>query len=223
MGLGAEEDDMFVKHKMTTNPFTVTADRSIPDALSVMNEHGVRHLPVVDGRRVVGVISRNDIAAASPSKATTLSAQEATYLLAKLTVAKVMSRPPVVVSPDALLEEAAVMLRDRKIEMLPVVEGDELIGVITESDILDAFIDLLGFRDQGTRLTIEAKDEPGVLSRLTAITADHQANIQHVAVHRGFLDKSVVVVGLNTPNTEAIEEDLSSAGMRILARRVNRI
>lgn len=212
---------MFVKQRMTTNPFTVTPDQSIPDALSVMTERGVRHLPVVEGRRVVGVISRNDIAAASPSKATTLSAQEATYLISKLKVGKVMSTPPVVISPDALLEEAAVILRDGKIEMLPVVEGDELIGVITESDILDSFIDLLGFRDHGTRLTIEAKDEPGGLSKLTGITAAHQANIQHLAVHRGNLDTSVVVVGLNTRNTEAIEADLAEAGMKILARRVN--
>lgn len=212
---------MFVKQRMTTNPFTVTPDQSIPDALSVMTERGVRHLPVVEGRRVVGVISRNDIAAASPSKATTLSAQEATYLISKLKVGKVMSTPPVVISPEALLEEAAVILRDGKIEMLPVVEGDELIGVITESDILDSFIDLLGFRDHGTRLTIEAKDEPGGLSKLTGITAAHQANIQHLAVHRGNLDTSVVVVGLNTRNTEAIEADLADAGMTILARRVN--
>ena len=212
---------MFVKQRMTTNPFTVTPDQSIPDALSVMTERGVRHLPVVEGRRVVGVISRNDIAAASPSKATTLSAQEATYLISKLKVGRVMSTPPVVISPDALLEEAAVILRDGKIEMLPVVEGDELIGVITESDILDSFIDLLGFRDHGTRLTIEAKDEPGGLSKLTGITAAHQANIQHLAVHRGNLDTSVVVVGLNTRNTEAIEADLADAGMKILARRVN--
>ena len=212
---------MFVKQRMTANPYTVTPDRSIPDAQSVMDEHGVRHLPVVEGSRVVGVISRNDIAAASPSKATTLSAQEATYLISKLRVAKVMSRPAVVISPDALLEEAATVLRDGKIEMLPVVADGALVGVITESDILDAFIDILGFRDVGIRLTIEAPDEPGMLSLMTGITAAHQANIQHLAVHRGNLDTSVVVVGLNTPNTQAIEADLEAAGMRILARRDN--
>ncbi len=212
---------MFVKQRMTANPFTVTPDVSIPDALAVMEEHGVRHLPVVDAGAVVGVISRNDIAAASPSKATTLSAQEATYLISKLRVAKVMSRPAVVISPDALLEEAATVLRDGKIEMLPVVADGALVGVITESDILDAFIDILGFRDLGIRLTIEAPDEPGMLSLMTGITAAHQANIQHLAVHRGNLDTSVVVVGLNTPNTQAIEADLEAAGMRILARRDN--
>lgn len=212
---------MLVKTRMTATPFTVTSATKIPEALEVMTSNGVRHLPVVDEGRVTGVISRNDIAAASPSKATTLSAQEATYLIAKLTVGKVMSRPAITIGPDTLLEEAAVLMRDEKIEILPVVADGALVGVITESDLLDAYIDILGFRDPGTRLTIEAKDEPGVLSLLTGITAKHQANISHLAVHRGQLDHSIVVVGLNTPNTAAIEEELTSAGMRILRKLVN--
>lgn len=212
---------MLVKTRMTATPFTVTSATKIPEALEVMTSNGVRHLPVVDEGRVTGVISKNDIAAASPSKATTLSAQEATYLIAKLTVGKVMSRPAITIGPDTLLEEAAVLMRDEKIEILPVVADGALVGVITESDLLDAYIDILGFRDPGTRLTIEAKDEPGVLSLLTGITAKHQANISHLAVHRGQLDHSIVVVGLNTPNTAPIEEELTSAGMRILRKLVN--
>ncbi|MFT3886983.1 MAG: CBS domain-containing protein [Arachnia sp.] len=212
---------MFVAQRMTANPFTVTSRTSVPEAQEVMASSGVRHLPVVDDGVVVGVISKNDIRAALPSQATTLSAQEATYLVSKLRVGKVMSSPAVVVSPDALLEEAAVLLRDNKIEILPVVRDGALVGVITESDLLDSFIDILGFRDPGTRLTIEAKDQPGVLATLAGITSDHHANIQHLAVHRGLLDSSVVVVGLNTTNTEAIEADLAAAGMRIIAKLVN--
>lgn len=213
---------MLVRQRMTSNPFTTTRSASVPEAREMMRSRGVRHLPVVDGRRVVGVISENDIDAALPSKATTLSVQEATYLVSRLTVDKVMSHPVLTISPDALLEEAAVVMRDRKIEMLPVVQGDRLVGVITESDILDSFIDLLGFREHGTRLTIEARDETGVLSQMTGIMAAHDANIQHIAVHRGNLDYSVVIVGINTLNTEAIEADLEAAGMRIIGRLVNR-
>lgn len=213
---------MFVKQRMTANPFTVTSANSVPEAQEVMASRGVRHLPVVDdGGLVVGVISKNDIRAALPSQATTLSAQEATYLVSKLRVGKVMSKPAVVISPEALLEEAAVLMRDNKIEILPVVEDGALVGVITESDLLDSFIDIMGFRDPGTRLTIEAKDQPGVLATLTGITANHHANIQHLAVHRGLLDTSVVIVGVNTPNTEAIEADLEAAGMHVLGRLVN--
>ena len=212
---------MFVAQRMTANPFTVTSGSSVPEAQEVMASHGVRHLPVVDDGAVVGVISKNDIRAALPSQATTLSAQEATYLVSKLRVGKVMSKPAIVISPDALLEEAALSMRDNKIEILPVVEDGALVGVITESDLLDSFIDIMGFRDPGTRLTIEAKDQPGVLATLTGITANHHANIQHLAVHRGLLDTSVVIVGVNTPNTEAIEADLEAAGMRVLGRLVN--
>lgn len=212
---------MLVKQRMTANPFTVTSANSIPEAQAMMTKHKVRHLPVVDDGKVVGVISANDIAAALPSKATTLSTSEATYLISKLNVDKVMSRPPITIAPDALLEEAAVLMRNKKIEMLPVVADRELLGVITESDILDSFIDILGFKEHGTRLTIEARDELGVLSRLTGIMASHNANIQHLAVHRGGLEHSIVVIGINTLNTEAIEAELEREGMRILGTLTN--
>lgn len=213
---------MLIKQRMTANPFTVTPEHTIPEARDTMAKHNVRHLPVVEGRRVVGVISANDIAAAMPSKATTLSAGEATYLISKLKVAKVMSRRPITISPDALLEEAAVVMRDRKIEMLPVVKDDVLVGVITESNILDSFIDLLGFKEHGTRLTVEAPDELGVLSRITGIMASHNANIQHVAVHRSGLGHSIVIIGVNTLNTAAIEAELEAEGMRLMGKLVNR-
>jgi len=211
---------MFVKTRMTANPYTVTPDNSVPEAAELMKTKSVRHLPVVIDERVVGVLSGGDIAKASPSPATSLSAAEVTYLLRKLKVGSVMSRHPITISPDALLEEAAILMRDNKIEMLPVVEDDKLVGVITESAILDAFIELLGFREPGTRLTIDTTDAPGVLARLGQITAKHKASIQHVAVYRG-QGRSTLVVGVNTLNTEAIEADLTADGFEVTARIVN--
>ena len=211
---------MYVKTRMTANPFTVTPENTVPETLAIMEKHRVRHLPVVSDGRVVGVVSNSDIAKASPSPATSLSASEVTYLLSKLKVATIMTRDPVTISPNALLEEAAVLMRDHKIEMLPVVDAGELIGVITESTILDAFIELLGFRDPGTRLTIDTTDAPGVLARLALATARHHANIQHLAVYRG-QGRSTVLVGVNTPNTEALEEELSADGFTVLMKLVN--
>lgn len=208
---------MFVKLRMTANPFTVTPETTVPEAVALMIEHKVRHLPVVDGDRVVGVVSKGDIDAAGPSKATTFSAGEITYLLHKLKIGKIMSRNPLTIGPDALLEEAALAMRNNKIEMLPVVEHGRLVGVITESAILDSFIEILGFRDRGTRLWIEATDEPGVLSNLTGIMARHGANIIHLAVFRGEgLERATVVVGVNTLKTDELEADLSANGFRIL-------
>ena len=211
---------MFVKTRMTANPFTVKPDNSVPETIAIMKKHSVRHLPVVSHHRVVGVVSNSDIAQASPSSATSLSASELTYLLAKLKVASVMTRDPITISPDALLEEAAMLMRDHKIEMLPVVENDTLVGVITESAILDAFIELLGFRDPGTRFTIDSPDIPGAVARLGQVIANHHANIQHLAVYRG-QDRSTILVGVNTPNTDELEAELSADGFTVVSKLVN--
>ena len=211
---------MFVRSRMTANPFTVTPETTIPEAAALLVEHSIRHLPVVSDGRVVGVLSKADIARVSPSPATSLSASEITYLMKKLKVSTAMTPDPLTISPDALLEEAAVVMRDNKVQMLPVVDGDALVGVITESAILDAFIELLGFRESGTRLTVDTNDAPGVLARLGQVTARRHANIQHVAVYRG-QDRSTVVVGVNTPNTEELEQDLAADGFTVVAKLVN--
>lgn len=211
---------MFVHTRMTANPFTVTPDDTVPTADALMKKHGIRHLPVVAGGKVVGVISKGDVAAALPSLATSLSASEITYLVNKLKVDKAMSHHPITIGPDALLEEAAVLMRDNKIEMLPVVDGTELIGVITESAIFDAFVELLGFRERGTRLTLEATDEPGVIAKVGETMAHHRANIGHIAVYRGE-PKSTFLIGVNTTNTDDLEAELAAEGITVLGKLVN--
>lgn len=212
---------MFVKNKMTANPWTVRADATIPEAIATMKDRHVRHLPVMDAGRVVGVISAGDIDANLPSKATSLSVNEVTYLINKLSVAKVMSRDPITIGSDALLEQAAVVMREAKIEMLPVVDDGRLVGVITESDVLDSFIEIMGFRDHGARLVIGAPDVPGALARLGAVTGKHGANIQHLAVYRGSGETSDVVLGINTPDTAELEADLAEAGFVVRGRLEN--
>lgn len=213
---------MFVKLRMTANPFTVDPDATLPEAMELMERHHIRHLPVLKDGAVVGVLSQGDIDAAGPSRATTFSSGEINYLLHKLKVSKVMTQDPRVIAPDALLEEAALAMRDNKIEMLPVVDNGRLVGVITESAILDSFMDLLGFRDRGTRLWIEATDAVGVLSNISGIMARHGANIIHLAVFRGEAQEQVtVVVGVNTLNTDELEADLADNGFRVVHRLRN--
>jgi len=212
---------MFVKTKMTTNPFTVSPDQTIPEAHEIMTKHGVKRLPVMSKGKLVGVVSKEDIDRYSPSKATTLSMGEITYLLAKTKIKQIMSKQLVTISPDALLEEAATLMRDNNVGFLPVVQNDKLVGIITESDIFDSFIELLGFREHGTRLTIEAVDEPGIMSNLTSIIGKHGANITRVAVYRGENGKSAVVVGISSFNTEEIEKDMLMHGFKILHKMQN--
>lgn len=213
---------MFVKNKMTTNPFTISPDQTIPDAHEIMSLNGIKRLPVMKNGKLVGIVSKEDIQRASPSKATTFSMGEITYLLSKTKISSIMTKDPITVSPDALLEEAALLMRDNDVSFLPVVDKDKLIGIVTESDIFDSFIELLGFREPGTRLTIEAEDAPGIMSNLTSIMGKYGANITHVAVYRGANGKSSVVIGINSLNTTDIEKSVEENGFKILYKLQNK-
>ncbi|HHU77388.1 MAG: CBS and ACT domain-containing protein [Caldicoprobacterales bacterium] len=213
---------MFVKTKMTTNPFTVSPDQTIPEAQELMMQHGVKRLPVMHKGKLVGVVSKEDIDRYSPSKATSLSMGEITYLLSRTRIKQIMTKDLITISPDALLEEAAILMRDNKVSFLPVVDKkSRMVGIITESDIFDSFIELLGFREPGTRLTIEAVDEPGIMSNLTSIIGRHGANITRVAVYRGATGKSAVVVGISSYNTTEIEKSMEENGFTILHKLQN--
>lgn len=213
---------MFVKNKMTTNPFTIAPDLTIPDAHEIMSRGSVKRLPVVKDGRLVGVVSKEDIAQASPSKATSFSVGELTYLLARTKISGIMNKNVITIAPDALLEEAAILMRSNDISFLPVVDGEKLVGVITKSDIFDAFISLLGFREPGTRLTIEVEDIPGIMASIGGIFAESGANISHVAVYTGASGKSAVVIGTRTLNTEEIEKSIESKGFKIIYKLQNK-
>lgn len=133
-----------------------------------------------------------------------------------------MTKNPITISPNALLEEAAILMRDNGVSFLPVVENEKLVGIITESDIFDSFIELLGFREKGTRLTIQADDEPGIMSHLAGIFAVYGANITNLAVYRGSSGKSDVVIGINSQNTAEIEKELVNHGYKIIYKLQNK-
>ncbi len=213
---------MFVKNKMTANPFTISPDQTIPDAHEIMAQNGVKRLPVMKNGKLVGIVSKEDITQASPSKATTFSMGEITYLLAKTKISQIMTKDPISISSSALLEEAATLMRDNNVSFLPVVDDGKLVGIITESDIFDSFIELLGFREPGTRLTVEADDAPGIMSNLTSIIGRFGANITHVAVYRGANGKSAVVVGINSLNTAEVEKSIEEKGFKILYKLQNK-
>ena len=206
---------MYVKNRMTTNPYTIAFDAPITEVIELMREKNLKRVPVVHGDRVVGMLTHGDIQKVSPTKATTLSIYELNYLLAKTKVSDAMTKNAITISPDALLEEAAVLMRENKISSLAVEKDSKLVGIITESDIFDAFIDLLGFRDVGSRITIQAVDAPGVLADITEIFRDLDSNITHIAAYRGSNGYSDVVIRTNTINTDSLEKGLQEHGYKI--------
>lgn len=127
--------NQIVKDWMTQNPVTISAKSTLPEAHNLMREKKVRRLPVLDHDKLVGIISLTDVMEAKPSDATTLSIYELNYLLAKLTVSKIMSKSVMTVTPETTVADAARMMLDYKIGGIPVVDGEMLVGIITESDI----------------------------------------------------------------------------------------
>jgi len=207
---------MYVKRRMTANPYTITFDAPINEAIELMREKNIKKIPVVNGEKVVGMLTHKDIQTLSVPKATSLSVFELNYLLSKAKVSDAMTKEVITISPDVLLEEAVVLMRENRITSLAVMKENRLVGIITESDIFDAFIELLGFRDTGSRITVEAADVPSVLAVIGEIFQSFDANITHVVVYRGSDGKSDVVIRTNTINTDGIEKKLEEQGYKVV-------
>jgi CBS domain-containing protein len=133
--------NQFVRNWMSKHPITVPKNATLPEAHQLMHEHKVRRLPVMDGDKLVGIITRSDVRGAEPSEATSLSVWELNYLLSKLTVDQIMSRKVLTVTPDTPIAKAAKLMLDNKIAGLPVMDGETLAGIITESDIFRMVVD----------------------------------------------------------------------------------
>lgn len=159
---------MLVKNRMTKNPITVKPDLSIAEALEWMRREKIRHFPVVDKKdKLVGIVARDDLLYASPSPVTSLSMWEVTYLMSQVTVAEAMTKDVITVSEDTPLEEAARIMFDEKIGSLPVMRDGMLVGIITESDLFEAFLELFGGHEKGVRLTVLAPYYKGSLADIS--------------------------------------------------------
>lgn len=204
---------MYVRYRMTANPYTVTPDSTIADTLELMRTKQVRRVPVVKDKKLVGIISERQLLEVSPSPATTLSVFEINYLLSKTKIESVMSKNVITVSPGTLLEEAALLMREHDIGGLPVVEDDRLVGIITETDIFDAFIEISGFRDRGSRISVEIEeDKPGVLAKVASIIAGFDVNITHLAFFRNEL-----IIRINSINNAEILKELEKNGFKVIS------
>jgi len=133
---------MTVKELMTPNPITTGPDTPVLEARQLMIQKRIRHLLVAEGGKLLGIVTDRDIRLNLPSPATSLSVWEVNYLLARMTVESAMTTSVVVVSPRHDATEAASLMLDHTIGALPVVDGGRLVGIITETDLLRAFVKL---------------------------------------------------------------------------------
>jgi acetoin utilization protein AcuB len=151
-----------------------------------MRKNGFHRLPVVDGEgRLVGLITEGLVEEHSAASATSLSIFELNYLLSRRTVGDIMIKEVHTTVPDIFLEEAAKVMIDNDIAVLPVLDKDKkVIGIITEKDMFQAFVDLLGYGKIGTRFVIRCIDQPGYFQGIIKLFADNFANVESLAVFR---------------------------------------
>jgi acetoin utilization protein AcuB len=175
---------MFVRDYMTPNPITVEPDISYPEAMGILRRKKVRRLPVVEQGRLVGIVVEEDLLSNQPSPATTLSIHEMYALLERLRVRQIMSRPVITVEGVCPVEEAARVMVENKIGCLPVMDGEKLVGIITETDIFKTLVEVLGGQEIGMRLTLRLPDRVGELAKVTAQIAQAGGNIIAVTTSR---------------------------------------
>ena len=168
---------MLVGSRMIRNVITGTPHMSHHEALDLLRKNKIERLPVLDGKRLVGIVCEEDLLSTAPSPATTLSVYEIYTLLDKLTLDKIMIRPVIVVGPDCPLVDAAQIMLQRKIGCLPVMDGEELVGIITQTDVLRILVEILGGGEAGVRFTVQLLDEPGTLGAMANAVAKAGGNI----------------------------------------------
>lgn len=188
---------MYVKDNMVSGPITIGPDQSVSEAIDLMSENGLHRLPVVDkDGKLAGLITEGVITSNTPNNATSLSVFELNYLLNKLTIKDIMIKDVITIGKDALLEEAATILRKNDIGCLPVVDEDNtLIGIITHNDIFTAFIDLLGYNHVGTRYVISVEeDRTGILEDICRVFKEQDVSIANMAVYNSSRGIEIVVI-----------------------------
>jgi acetoin utilization protein AcuB len=211
----------FMREKIQKNPVTINPEASFFDARNLIHEKGIRHLPVVDkNNALVGIVTDRDIREAAPSDATLLSVQELNYLLGKLKVSSFMTPKAklITITPDTLIEEAVQLMHDNKIGCLPVVEGGKLYGIFTETDALDHLVDIFGFKQKGTRLTVALQDKPGSLLGILEVFKKHNLSVISIVTPSFLVEgKRITAIRIRTEEYKDVVTDLEKTGYDVLS------
>ncbi len=214
---------MLVRKKMKKDLITITKDDRMTTAKKILREKNIRHLPVVDGKKLIGLVSNMDIRKAEASPATSLEIRELHYLLDKLTVGEIMTRNVITISPDISVEEATTLLHDNKIGCLPVVEDGNLVGILTENDVMEILIEVMGMKEKGSRIEILVEDKPGALADMTRIIKEHNVNIISVVTDTAEeIGKRLVVFKLKTFYFEPIKKAMDASGYPVQYAKIEK-
>lgn len=210
---------MYVKDHMTQNVKTIKKDTPISKALDIMAKNHFHRLPVVDDEgKLIGLITEGLVTESSGKSATSLSIYELNYLLSRTMAKDIMIKDVATISPEVFLEEAASKMLEKSISVLPVVDDNGVVvGIITEKDMFQSFIELMGYQHQGTKFVIACQDVPGYFAQIAKLFGDNDANLESCAVyHSDERGTELVVKATGEISVENMTKILKDAGFKIL-------
>lgn len=209
---------MYVYERMSTNVATVEPDFSVSKAFQIMTDTHHSQLPVIDqSNKLIGLITEKLLAEVNPSKATSLSVYEINYLLSKTKVKDIMRTGIFKIHKDKLIEDAALVMKENRIGSLPVIDDENnLVGIVTRVDIFKAFIEIMGVKEPGSRISLKAPDKIGIIAEITKVIANHDINIKHIS---NFINKDhlEIIMKLETIETDSVIAELKEKGYEILS------
>jgi acetoin utilization protein AcuB len=212
---------MKVRDIMTTNVVTIPSSTSLADAKRIMEAHRIRRLPVVDKGKLVGIVTEHRLESMSPSKATSLSVWELTYLLDKTTVKEIMERNVIIVSPDMSAEESLAVAQGNKVGALVVVEDSRVVGIATTNDFFYKIVNpILGIGQPGSRIGIVGGGESKALEEIISVV--NELGLEITAVHIEQLPEGKtrdVCVHVNSGDIKKLISKLKAKGYKVSVRQ----
>ncbi len=200
---------MLIREVMHPDPITIAPDVSLSKAYSLMNRENIRHLPVLESGKLVGIVTDRDLRLATSKLAEHPFDPQ-------VEIREVMSHPVRTTHSNDPVEMATQIMRELKIGCLPVVDETVLVGIVTNADLLDAMLRLTGVHLPSGRLDIGMPDRPGELARLTKIIADRNINIHSILTYSEAGKRMRMVLRVNTMEIHALAKDICEAGFEIL-------
>ena len=203
---------MLVRDIMQTHPVSATLETRLPHLLRLLQRRGFRHLPVVDSGKLVGIISDRDLKQSMISAASTTEGRERARLLEELTAGQIMARTVVTIGPMFGVEEAARLMATRKISALPVTEGDRLVGIVTETDVLHLFVRAMGVLEPSSRLDVILRDQTAGLGEVVRAVEEVGSRVSSVMTLAMPTGEREVVLRLATINPGPAVKALQAKG-----------
>ena len=212
---------MDVRDIMTTNVVTIPSSTSVTDAKRIMDAHRFRRLPVVDKGKLVGIVTEHRLESVSPSKATSLTVWELSYLLDKTTVKEIMERDVITVSPDTGVEESVALAQEHKVGALVVVEDGRVVGIVTTNDIFYKIINpILGLGEPGSRIQIAGGGNGRALEEILSVV--NKLGLEITTVHIEQLPEVKtrdVCVHVDSDDVRKLASELKAKGYKVSVRR----